>query len=187
MTNLKNNKRIPYRAWLINRIGGWEHFGNEYYSLLNQLADTRYYNILWNDENRAEDGLLLRGMWNESRQAYKNDDDAILAGECTMLEMMIALADRMDYSANGFVKDSSIEYWFWQMLDNLGLLIFTDEIYEDINGHAKVEDTLQEVLEREYDENGIGGLFPLKHPKKDQRGVEIWYQMNAWLLENVDF
>jgi hypothetical protein len=29
----------------------------------------------------------------------------------------------------------------------------------------------------------VGGFFPLTHPNDDQRKVEIWYQMNAYLDE----
>ena len=28
-----------------------------------------------------------------------------------------------------------------------------------------------------------GGLFPLKFVKQDQRFVELWYQLNAYILE----
>jgi hypothetical protein len=34
------------------------------------------------------------------------------------------------------------------------------------------------------DTDGSGGLFPLKNPQQNQRTTEIWYQMNAWLMEN---
>jgi hypothetical protein len=34
--------------------------------------------------------------------------------------------------------------------------------------------------------NGTGGLFPLKMPKVNQRRVEIWYQMSAFIEENFD-
>ena len=40
------------------------------------------------------------------------------------------------------------------------------------------------MLAREYSDNGHGGLFPLKNPKKDQRKVEIWYQMTEYINEN---
>ena len=36
-------------------------------------------------------------------------------------------------------------------------------------------------------QDGFGGLFPLKHAKKDQRKVEIWYQLQNWLMENYEF
>jgi hypothetical protein len=38
---------------------------------------------------------------------------------------------------------------------------------------------------RLYTTSGYGGLFPLEEPKEDQRKVEIWYQMMAYLGENL--
>ena len=39
-------------------------------------------------------------------------------------------------------------------------------------------------VERRYKRSGEGGLFPLKNAAKDQRKVEIWYQLSSYLLEN---
>ena len=48
----------------------------------------------------------------------------------------------------------------------------------------EVKAAVECLLERRYLEDGDGGLFPLKCPRKDQRRVEIWYQMSAWVIEN---
>jgi hypothetical protein len=50
-----------------------------------------------------------------------------------------------------------------------------------------VNQILTNLVERTYQKNGKGGLFPLKQPAKDQRRVEIWYQMAAYLNENYNF
>jgi len=47
-----------------------------------------------------------------------------------------------------------------------------------------VEDVTHAVIWRTYNENGNGGLFPLRDSDQDQRQVEIWYQLSAYLLEN---
>jgi hypothetical protein len=51
------------------------------------------------------------------------------------------------------------------------------------------EDTIQDVLDtiifRTYKYDGRGGLFPLREGKEDQRRVELWYQMCAYILENT--
>lgn len=41
------------------------------------------------------------------------------------------------------------------------------------------------VLERKYDEFGNGGLFPLRSPSKDQRRVEIWYQLCEYIVQDM--
>jgi hypothetical protein len=78
------------------------------------------------------------------------------------------------------------EYYFWKLIENLGLSKCTDDKWYTINGDFFVEDAVYRVNDRLIGADGSGGLFPLRQPSRDQRGVEIWYQMQAWLLENTD-
>lgn len=71
-------------------------------------------------------------------------------------------------------------YWFWKILENAGLEKYTDEQFDE----WKVYQILDDIVDRRYNRNGFGGLFPLRKPKKDQRKVELWYQMCAYLVEN---
>jgi hypothetical protein len=82
------------------------------------------------------------------------------------------------------IDDLRMVDWFWMMLGNAELDGFTDEAFYALRGHILVDKILNRILDRTYKRDGIGGLFPLKHPKKDQRRVELWYQMNAYLVEN---
>jgi hypothetical protein len=66
------------------------------------------------------------------------------------------------------------------MIKNLGLDQFDDQIPYD---WEDVDEALSALIYRTYDRDGTGGLFPLTHPEEDQRKVEIWYQLNAYLLE----
>jgi hypothetical protein len=47
----------------------------------------------------------------------------------------------------------------------------------------RVNDILYALIWRTYDPDGSGGFFPLLHSKKDQRQIEIWYQMHAYVRE----
>ena len=98
-----------------------------------------------------------------------------------MLEMLVALADRMSYYADGD--------WFWEMIENLGLLPYNDSNFYDDKyvGNYSVSRILVTFLGRKYLKNGTGGLFPLQHTRKDQRRVELWYQMCEYLEEKVAF
>lgn len=78
------------------------------------------------------------------------------------------------------------EYYFWKLIENLGLNKCTDDKWYTINGDFFVEDAVCRVNDRLFGADGSGGLFPLRKPSRDQRGVEIWYQMQSWLLENSD-
>ena len=66
------------------------------------------------------------------------------------------------------------------MICNLGLDKFDDKHYNS----DYVYEILGKFVRREYDFNGRGGLFPLKNVQNDQRKVEIYYQMLAYLSEN---
>lgn len=127
-----------------------------------------------NDDNRAEDGKKLRGEFLEQSLVRELPSDK----PCSVLEMLVALALRMDYIVSRAPDDHLVGKYFWEFIDNLGLDIS--------NTHSDIENTeiLRTFLGREYSYNGSGGLFPLRNPKKDQRKVEIWYQMMAYIEEN---
>jgi hypothetical protein len=43
---------------------------------------------------------------------------------------------------------------------------------------------LHKLNNRTYSKLGKGGLFPLRSSAYDQRKVELWYQMAAFMTEN---
>lgn len=131
------------------------------------------------DENRAEYGRELRGEFLDDVGLAADNDWFSL--ESSVLEMLIALAR----TAN-FQTDIPESQWFWEMLDNVGLSHFTDDRYDD-SIHEYVVSRLGEVLHRRYEYSGRGGFFPLRNPRRDQRKVELWYQLSAYLIENIDF
>ena len=100
--------------------------------------------------------------------------------------MLVALSQRITDIMVDDEPNFTDGYFFWRMLDNLGLIQFDDEAFEDWRTEDLVEDILNVLLERLYEYNGRGGLFPLKRPREDQRRVEIWYQAQAWLMETFD-
>ena len=81
---------------------------------------------------------------------------------------------------------SHTEFYFWRLICNLGLIKCTDDRWVNMNGEFFVDDAVYRVNERCFCADGDGGLFPLRHYERDQRGIEIWYQMQAWLMENSD-
>lgn len=124
------------------------------------------------DANRARDGLDVRAI-------YLDHDHS----PCSWLEMLIGLAQRMS-----FIQGGEVSYWFWELIQNLGLDRMRDSKLRRGYGRQSylVKNKLQRIEDRTFDFDGSGGIFPLQHPKEDQRNVEIWYQMHAWLEENYD-
>ena len=170
-----------YFHWLCEMV----HIDQEersYWILAKDLFNKKYYSLIEHDENRASDGLELRDDYLRSINypAYVCFND-----ECSVLEMLIALACRMDFETGDPYDDSlnRTAFWFWEMMDNLGLTAFSDDCYVELGGISAVDRIINNFLERNYNKDGFGGLFPLERADGDQRNVELWYQMNQYLME----
>lgn len=172
-----------YFQWLCEMV----HIDQEdrsYWILAKDLHQHPFYSLIPHDENRASDGLELREDYLHMINYPKY---VSIDGECTVFEMLVALARRMDFeTSDPYDKDDYHDrtaYWFWEMMDNLGLIVFSDDCYVEYDGMANVERIIDRFLERRYSRSGDGGLFPLYRGRGDQRNVEIWYQMSAYLME----
>jgi hypothetical protein len=165
----------PYFIWLYSQVGDIKdrNRSRTYWNLLAQLHSIEFVWLVPNDDNRAEDGRALREEWaNEYGISLTSSSRS---RGCSFFEMLIALSRRAAFEADGHA-----ETWFWHFINNLGLSKYTDRYpYNE----AEVDARIHTVNYREYDRNGRGGLFPMRYAYKDQRHVEIWYQMNAYLLD----
>lgn len=174
-----NDIRNEYFDWMSNLVCGKRYSKQiSYQKLLMQLHNTEFIFTIPMDENRAKDGINLRYRFVLANNCRELLDE--LDGPCSILEMMIALAIRCE---EGIMDDPVIGdrtgQWFWGMIVSLGLGSMTDNRFDK----AYVTDILKTFLERKYEANGRGGLFTLKHCKRDLRNVEIWYQLNWYLDE----
>lgn len=147
---------------------------DNYFNMLNILHNMDFYSLIPNDDNRGEDGKQIRDEFHLS----------VNIRNCTVLEMLIGLSIRLEFETAQSQWEKTVAEWFWILIDNLGLTIFDDDMYKSMKPRGEIEEIVQRLLDRKYEKNGNGGLFPLKYPKKDQRKVEIWYQMSAYVLEN---
>lgn len=165
-----------YLPWLYSQIGERSievrDPSRTHWRLLRHLDTIQFTWLIDKDENRAEDGRALRYEWAETVKFRV--DDVWLEHGCSFLEMLVALSRHL-----AFEGDGSPHVWFWHLLDNLDLTQYTDEYSFD---PREVDEPVHTVIWRTYDRNGRGGLFPLRRAKRDQRQIEIWAQMNAYLL-----
>jgi len=164
-----------YFVWLYSQVGSVEEEDRSrtYWALAKKLYCREFVWIVPNDDNRAEDGRDLRKEFLDIRN-IRADRDWLRLG-CSILELLIALSQRLSFEGDGESRD-----WFWFLIKNLGLKKFSDD--KDLDEIA-VDNILDRFVWRNYEPNGEGGLFPLKRPMGDQRRVEIWYQMSSYLLE----
>lgn len=146
---------------------------NKYKKMLHKMHQTEFFWTFSKDKNRAIDGIRLRRKTGYDR--YEREDFP-----CSVLEMLAALAIRIDNEYIGDTEEKHPGPIFWEMICNLGLNLCSDKKYEE----EEVEFILNRWLNRRYDPDGNCGIFPLKHPRKDMRYEEIWSQMLSYISEN---
>lgn len=168
-----------YFEWLYSQVGSVRNRNpaRSFWKLARKLYTTEFVWLVANDDNRVEDGKELRlEFMNEQGFDQVSPEWETLG--CSVLEMLVALSRRAAFETDG----SPVE-WFGIFLGNLGLTPMRDDIFDNINP-VIVAEILQTFIYRTYNPDGSsGGLFPLDHPYEDQRKVELWYQLAAYLLE----
>lgn len=152
---------------------------SRYGKLFERLHQIKFYTRIARDRNRMADGEDLRADYCETM----HDERSISRLKdhwCSVLEMMLGLSIRVD---NELIGDPSVEHpeaFLMQMVHNLGLLKFRKKGFP----MDDVRPIIERWLDRDFDYSGEGSPFPLKNADRDQRNVEIWDQMNAYVYEN---
>ena len=72
--------------------------------------------------------------------------------------------------------------WFWKFLSNLEIQSYNDRIYSSMIVE-EVNAVIRRLLDRDYEPNGVGGIFPMHNARQDQRTVELWSQLQFYVLE----
>ena len=162
-----------YFEWMVDLVCS-KRFSKSisFRKLLMHLHSTEFTYTIKRDRNRAIDGIDLRRHY-----ALDHGDEGLsdyLDGPCSILEMMVALSIRCEET---IMSDSSIgdrtAQWFWGMVTNLDLGSMTNDRYD----RSYVDYVLDRFLNREYEPDGRGGLFTVRHHTRDMRNIEIWYQL----------
>ena len=166
-----------YLEWLYGQIGSVRNRNptRSFWKLARQLYTKEFVWTVPNDDNRVEDGRDLRL---EFLDLYDEIADEWVNLGCSMLEMLVALSRRAAFEET---SKTPLD-WFWTFLQNISVDWFNDKVYTR-EAEALIDDTLDTVIYRRYAANGRRGLFPLKYPDRDQRDVELWYQLAAYLQE----
>lgn len=169
-----------YYSWLCELINV-EHGRTSYWNLTQALYMKDFHWSVPNDDNRAFEGKNLREKFcDEIGIDYVVDR---FPDDVSMLELIIGLAYRCERIMEDSEYGRPMAEWFWKLLENAGLYKFDDDHFDTMDD-SEVDYILEVIIGRTYKRDGRGGLFPLKIEKKDQRKVELWYQMNAYLVEN---
>lgn len=167
-----------YLRWLYSQVGNVKLRDRRrtYWSLMRLLYKKEFVWLIPNDDNRLEDGRDLRMEFVHDEGI--DDVDALwMTIGCSMLEMLIGISRRLNFED----EKNTVAEWFWELIDNLEMKVL--DLHMDQRIEDQVNVVLDECIWRTYHKNGQGGLFPLRRPAKDQRDVELWYQLSAYLLE----
>ena len=180
------DKAKKYFERLIEIVDCPEYPVELYTELLWYLFQQEYYWSVPMDDNRAADGLDLRNEYCED----------IFDGPCTVLEMLIALARRIDHDIMfDYSMGDRTSKWFWIMIRNLQL----DDMDNENLDYEYADYRVYTFLDRNYGENGVGGLFPLEPVatlgghvatlggQNEHNNTEIWQQMSHYLTNTYAF
>ena len=166
-------KQIDYEyyEWLVSEIRVPKN--KTYNDLFNRMHNLEFIWTVPHDNNRLQDGLDLRVEFLNGAR------DRLSLNAATTLEVLVALSRRLAFTAGGDSRN-----WAWTLIKNLKLSKAHDPW--TAQKAQSVEDILERLIWRQYQYDGSGGFFPLQYPKDDQTKVEIWYQMQAYVIEMSD-
>ena len=161
-----------YLRWIFEIIDGWDHI-----SMLCQLHNIEFYSDVWLDDNIIESVYVFRDRMGRDYDGPR--------GKPSVLEILVVLAvDCEEKIMHDDARGNRTAYWFWEIMDNLGLKRYDDTRYNSASSE-KISDIIDIFLEKDYDYYGNGGsAFPCEHPIKDMRDTALWEQLNYWLNEN---
>lgn len=169
---------FDYYQWLLEKIRGNMPPYYDYSLLLSELHSIPFEWSIDMDRNRAINGENLRWEYmDEENIADIYYRDGIRA---SVLEVLVALSLDCDISIMGNPDGDTAYRWFWTMIDNLDLSRCTDDNFN----HEYVWQQIGIWLKRQFQRDGTGSPFPLKHSRTDQRKIEMWFQMTGYLNEN---
>lgn len=164
-----------YFRWLIPQIRDKHHKPEKsYVELCHLMHQKEFVPFIPNDDNREADGRDLRSEFCYTRNMPTDTYKTV--APASFLEVLVALSRRLSFAAGGQAHG-----WAWQLLENLGLTKMTDKL--SVRKAKQVDDILDACIWRTYGPDGQGGFFPLAWPDEDQRKVELWYQMAAYIHE----
>lgn len=163
--------------------------------LFRTLLDIPYY---WNnkfDDSRAMDGRRIRNRFlNEDDSTTEEVIESFVYGwPVSVLEVLIALARKLDLEYLHTPMEDQAHVWFWMMMENLGL----EHHIIAANRHFAYDDEINDIkakvfcwMDKEYDDNGHGYnpfepppdyIHDLDFNKYLYKDASLWTQSILWI------
>lgn len=182
-----------YFDWILDIVDVRDTIYPDYSSTIHYLFSREFYYIIQNDDSREADGRFLRVDFENLGQFA--DYHALWDGPASVLEVLIAMARRMD---EDWLRSSDFDpnfaaKCFDKMFENLGLYDFSNENIglkssrTGTDGFSRLEEVVDRFLNRDFDRDGSNGSpFPLKNCHFNARKEEFWVLMSNFCNENYD-
>ena len=178
--------RHEYFEWLVSKVTSPAVPDDTQARIVLQvLRDIRIQGLpMADDAPRLEDGKQLRTNFiDDTGLSVHSYDDALKpeSGFCTVLELLIALAIRMDDIMRDPVDQcSSVPSCFWEMVSTMVGQPFYPCSYwsfsADMSTAAVVAESSMKFLGRQYDPTGYNGNIFIDVSGVDLRAIDIWAQ-----------
>lgn len=150
-----------------------------YSELMLVLYFTEFIVTMELDDSRRVEGLMLREEFYNLDKL--SDWVMFMDAPCTVLEAMVGIARRLDGLTTDENCGDRTSVWFWEMIGNLGLKRFTNQVFEEETHSEDLSKEIYDILfvwmNRDFDWDGRGSAFPISNPEFDQRYRTIMYQM----------
>ena len=173
-----------YFEWLCFQVGIYDGWHPDKEDLLWQLHSIDFRFSIPTDINRVSDAKRLRYRYSDSQRRGAAEVEDMGAWPVSVLEILVALADRFAEDVMGDDPDRDIfKKLFWQMLTNLGIMRFKGTRLDK----GRICTIIEIWISRDFEPDGGGSPFPLKNPPADQRRVEIWNQICHYIDEHPEF
>lgn len=175
-----------YKDWLYFLAFDNDDERDTYSILLDFLNSEGYSPTNIRDKNRVSDSIDFRYRFGDElgipRQVIDNE---LSFKKVSILELMITLSYYCYENVSQFSLNCqmNVSSWFKDMLESLGLRYFTNKNFDAVQVH----NIITNFLSNKISPNGKGGLFTINDPRIDMRQCELWYQMNYYINEKINY
>lgn len=181
-----NENFNEYYTWLISLIDPPKQVVSsirQHGMLLFELWKREFY---WfdshaNEEARAMDGKTLRDQF---LMDFDMTPNKVPQGPCTVLEMLIAFALRIDTQVHDWRLGNRPWEWIEMFVNNLGFCDLIDQDINPVRDAGYINARLETWMTHQLGQRGEGGLFRFKRPILTINDMDNWAQMNRWIIEN---
>jgi hypothetical protein len=171
-----------YFNWLYDQLYSVREMESwrSYTTVCTVMHQIEFKDLVPHDSNRIADAAELRAKFRDETPGRFEALELtnLMFPNATVFEVLFALADRAD-----FMIPLTRPTWFRIFLENLKLAKYSDD-YSLTHSAWPIHRIINRFNDRQYKRDGRGGIFPLRDPEADQRDVELWYQMGAYMTEN---